>query len=262
MATWSAPEAEVTIGATKRRGTVARMVVSAYRDRPVATADLTLANQRFGWSGLVAEGDAVEVAWGYSGFTTADPASLQKIFGGTVAQFFDEQTMRVIARCKAAALLETVTGSYARIPASEVVRSLVSGCGFADLDIAQVDEPLEVLPLHGETILDAIKNVNRGMGLEHAYWCSPDGVFHWRPEDLEQEASFSFSVYRDAISFRPVYGGRTEIVVQGNCAWHSIVVEVENWQREKERHFVEGVKHMIGVGGAGTRTLLTTRKIP
>ena len=249
MTTWLAPEIEVTIGERTRLGTVQRIEVVATRNEPLATAFLELSNVRFEWQDGAGDGDPLVLRWGYRG------QELAPLFDGTVQRALLRETLSVWGLCRARALMDTrVTRTYQDEAADAVVRHLVAGCGFANLDIAGCPTTIDKLPLQDNTLVEALGLLTRRLGLDHRAYADPTGAFHWAPPDWAQGPVATFTEGEDVLEVISLPGGGLRVTVMGAPLWHSTVVELVHRHREVTRAFIERVRHRVGAGGAGLRS--------
>lgn len=249
--TWNAPEIEVTVGGKTRLGSVKVMEVAAACNQPVASAYLDLSNVRFEWQDGAKDGDVLVLRWGWRG------QELKPLFTGTVLLAHLRETLQVWGLCKGRALTDTrVTRTYQDEEARAIIEHLVSPLDFASLDLVDAPEILDKLPLRDNTLVEAITFLNRRLSLEHAFYCDPEGGFHWRPQDTAQEPAFTFTHGQDVSEWKALPGNRFLLTVMGTPVWHSHVVAVVDREGQESRYFVEQVRHTVGIGGAGARSQL------
>ena len=249
--TWNAPEIEVTLGEKTRLGSVRVMEIAAARNQPVATAYLDLSNVRFEWQDGAKDGDPLVLKWGWRG------QELAPLFMGTVLRAHLRETLQVWGLCKGRALADTrVTRTYQDEEAAAIIQHLVCECGFAKQDIEPCSILIDKLPLRDNTLVEAITFLNRRLSLEHAFYCDPEGIFHWEAYDPGQEPAFTFTHGLDVSEWKALPGNRFLLTVMGTPVWHSQVVAVVDREGKETRYFVEQVRHTVGVGGAGARSQL------
>ncbi len=248
---WNAPEIEVTLGEQTRLGSVRTMEVAAACNQPVATAYLDLSNVRFEWQDGAKDGDALVLKWGWRG------QELAPLFDGTVLRGHLRETLQVWGLCRGRALADTrITRTYQDEDATAIIQHLVGDCGFETQDVESCSALIDKLPLHDNTLVEAISFLNRRLDLKHNFYCDPRGGFHWRPQDTAQEPIFTFTHGQDVIAWKALPGGRFLLTVMGTPVWHSQVVAVVDRDGVESRYFVEQVRHMVGIGGAGARSQL------
>ena len=251
MMSWLAPEIEVTVGEETRPASVKRMEVAAARSQPVVSVYLELSNVRFEWEEGAANGAPLVLRWGYRG------QDLHPLFDGTVLRAHLRETFKVWGLCRARALADTkVTRTYQDEAADAVVNHLVSGLGFASLDVAPCDLVIDKLPLRDSTVVQALTFLNRRLELDRAFFADPEGGFHWSERDTSQDPAFTFTHGEDILDLQSLPGRRHLLTVMGVPAWHSQVVVLVDAAGKETRHFVEQVGHTGGVGGTGIRSHL------
>jgi len=253
---WLAPEIEVTIGNRVRLGSVVKMEVCAARSQPVASAWLDLSNVRFEWNDGANDGDTLKLRWGWRG------QELQPLFDGTVLRAHLRETLQVWGLCRGRALVDNrVTRTYQNENAMSVVSHLIKPCGYEISFFQNVENEIDKLPLRDNTLVEAITFLNRRLSLEHAFYCDPEGSFHWEAYDPGLEPSFTFTHGEDIVEFRALPSNRFLLTVTGTPVWHSQVISVYGSDGNKTKYFVEQVRHTIGINGQGARSQLWLEEI-
>jgi len=255
---WYRPDFEVTLDDQVFTENVEQMVVTASRNQWLTTIELSMSNVRFELAdiedNLNVGNCPISVKAGYRGL------ELWPIFTGTVARFNFRERLRLVGVCKAKALTTRLTRTYDQEVATAIVKHLTEQLGFTSVDLAEVREILDRLPMEDSMIGDGIAWLTRRMGLPYSQYCDPVGGYHWGPEDLEQEAAAVFTHGEDIIEWVTVAGGRKLLTVAGVNVWHSQVVEVIDGV-VVERYFVEQVRHSVNLVGEGFRSQLWLRGI-
>ena len=247
--TCNAPEIEVTLGGKTRLGSVRVMEVAAARNQPVATAYLDLSNVRFEWQDGAKDSDPLVLKWGWRG------QELSPLFTGTVLRAHLRETLQVWGLCRGRALVDTrVTRTYQNESVLAVIDHLVAPCNYELTSCTTVETEIDKLPLRDNTLVEAITFLNRRLSLEHAFYCDPEGIFHWEAFDPGQEPAFTFTHGQDVSEWKALPGNRFLLTVMGTPVWHSQVVSVLDRENTEKRYFVEQVRHTVGVGGAGARS--------
>jgi hypothetical protein len=253
---WYAPEIEVTIGNRTQRAGVNKLEVTAARGQPVATASLELSNVRFEWNGGAKNGDPLVIKWGRRG------QALEALFDGTVKQAELRETFRVLGLCRCRALADArITRTYQEETVDAVVRHLVGGLGFASLDLDPCDLVLDRLPLHGDSVVNALDLLGRRYSLDRAFWADPNGGFHWKEANEGQAAAARFTHGDDVQDWQPLPGNGRLLTVAGANIWHSQVIEVAERDGTVRRYFVEQVRHSLAGPGGGLRTSLWLKEV-
>ena len=249
--TWNAPEIEVTIADKTRLGSVKVMEIAAARNQPVATAYLDLSNVRFEWQDGAKDGDPLVLKWGWRG------QELAPLFTGTVLRAHLRETLQVWGLCRGRALMDTrVTRTYQNESVLAVIDHMVAPCNYELISCTTVETEIDKLPLRDNTLVEAITFLNRRLSLEHAFYCDPEGIFHWEASDPGQEPAFTFTHGLDVSEWKALPGNRFLLTVMGTPVWHSQVVAVVDREGKETRYFVEQVRHTVGINGAGARSQL------
>ena len=252
---WLSPEIEITIGDVTRTGAVSSLIVDAGHKKAIATACIELSNVQFEW-GEIEPGEPLVIEWGFKGDT------LHPLFRGTVEMAHNEEVLKVVSTCLCQQLVNTrVTRTYVNERASVIVAHLVDPLSFEGTDIELCDTELDKLPLENDTVLAALKWIDRRLGLNRSVWCDQEGVFHWRTPDEDQDASASYVHGEDVLSWKTTVTGRKKLVTLRSDMWHSQIVEVSKAdQTIPTRYFVERVRHLSG-GKIGMRSEAWLREV-
>ena len=253
---WNAPEIAVTLSDTTQVGTVARMDVVAAREQPVATAYLELSNVRFEWNDGAKDGDALGIQWGWRG------EELLPLFTGSVLRAHLRETLQIWGLCKARILADTrVSRTYQNEAADAILRHLVGECGIDTQDIVPCPTLLDKLPLHDNSVLEALSFLDRRLELGRAIYCDAEGGFRWEEENTDQEAAFTFTHGEDVSEWKALPGGRFLLTTIATPVWHSQVVAVVDEEGECARYYVEQVRHTLGILGEGARSQFWLRSL-
>jgi hypothetical protein len=252
---WLSPEIEITIGDVTRVANVSSMIVDAGYKKAIATACVELSNVHSEWA-EVASGDGVTIQWGFKGET------LHPLFEGTVEIAHNEEILKIIATCRCQQLVNTrVTRTYVNEQASAVVANLISQLDFEGTDIEACATEIDKLPLEDDTILSALKWLDRRLVLNRSTWCDQTGKFHWRSPAEDQDAVASFIHGEDVLSWETLATGRKKMVTLRSDLWHSDVIDVSRVDDTvATRYFVERVRHLSG-GKVGMRSEAWLREI-
>lgn len=251
------PAVRVELGGISLEDSVPFLEVNASRSEPAASCVLAISDPARELGGKLRIDDPVIIEWGYKG------QELASIFDGLVRDVCRrEQTLVVEALDRMKLLADKrLTITYQDETPTTIIRNMLAEAGIDDADLEEISEPLDRLPLNENTVVEAIQFLNRRTGLDHAFWFDPEGKFHWKPRDEEQDPAFSFKHGENVIRFDHRPGGVSVLETIGLPLWHSTVVEVTAADNAVIQFFVERVKHRLGPESRGSRTTLCLSEV-
>lgn len=251
MFEYISPYYELKIGAWQIRKAVRIDVLSA-RVLPVDLAEIEF--DTLGQRVRVAAGDPVEISLGYR------EKGLWLAFRGAVADVSVKRTTTVWAQDRMAVLRSSqVTQAFVDVSAHEVVQFVLSQAGITDVRLGKDLSPQRhYFVLSGQSIIDAIKLVNRTWGLHWDFYFEPEGTFVWEPweESLRrQQAITTFELGKNIIDLTPKQEdhGLLETILLPFLR-HSNLIQISDpryWEQTVQAR-VEQVHHRFQDGKART----------
>ena len=236
---WRTPVAEVIVGGVSSRDVV-MFDVSAFRQHVMATANVELSNVLGEFPNEIKNNDSIVVKTGYA------DSDLWPVFTGSVLHADNQEIIKLKCQCKNRQLLDTIiTRTYQNEEAGAIMRHLLMGLDYTNLNISELRSKLDKLPLVDESIKQAIDAMHQRLNLSHCCYTDASGEFFWNVED-DISADTITIADDDVFAFDSHAGGIYTLDMFGRDIWHSSrIIKAET------EYLVMGVAHQFGKNKSG-----------
>jgi hypothetical protein len=207
----------------------------------------------------LAENMELSIAWGYKGY------DFTEIFKGLVSHFkeMEPKLIKIRGLDFMKYLFDAeITKTFQEERPTSIIINLVDelGLGLDTSGVEEITTLLDKLPLYQDNIVHAIQTINRRLQLEYYFWFNIEGILHWRPLEIPDEATFHFVYGENIIDIEVKSNQRLEVTTIGQTIRHGERVSVKQRDGSESDYFVEKT-HYYQDNGKGSRTALLLRQI-